>query len=287
VSSRRPTLSVIGGTPFIDGRSLFRGSSADLLTEFDKLQQAGGVHLVMTLNVDQLVCLEGSAAFRAAFDQSSIRTIDGWPVLQLSRILGAADVERLAGADLLPLCVQAASHFGWRVVLAGGADGVAERAVQRFRGRFPAADVWAQELPWSADGDSAATSEDASVARLQAIKPDIVFVCLGAPKQELWVESRREYLPDAIYIGAGAALDFAAGVQRRAPRLLQRVGLEWVWRLMFSPRRLWRRYLLRGPRFALIAVSSYKNKRHEPPGPPASTRSPRRSDSVAPTDPRA
>lgn len=94
------------------------------------------------------------------------------------------------------------------------------------------------------------------VEALASLEPDLVFVCLGSPKQDVWVSRWRAKLPPAVYIGAGAAVDFVAGTKRRAPRALQRLGLEWAFRLAQEPRRLARRYLVRGPAFAMVAVRS-------------------------------
>jgi N-acetylglucosaminyldiphosphoundecaprenol N-acetyl-beta-D-mannosaminyltransferase len=98
------------------------------------------------------------------------------------------------------------------------------------------------------------------VEGIKNFAPDIVFLCLGAPKQESWFMEWRDLLPDGVYIGAGAAVDFAAGVSTRAPAQLQRLGMEWVWRLAQEPKRLAKRYLIKGPRFLVIAARSIANR---------------------------
>jgi glycosyltransferase involved in cell wall biosynthesis len=97
------------------------------------------------------------------------------------------------------------------------------------------------------------------VARLRSLRPDIVFLCLGFPLQEAWWAHWRDRLPAAVYVGAGAAVDFAAGVRSRAPRAVQRLGMEWCWRLAQEPRRLAHRYLVRGPRFLVVAARSLRH----------------------------
>ena len=102
------------------------------------------------------------------------------------------------------------------------------------------------------------------IAQLRDVAPDIVFVCLGAPKQELWYLQWRDQLPPAVYIGAGAAVDFAADRVRRAPKLVQRIGAEWVWRLAQEPRRLAGRYLGKGPAFLFVIGRSLARRRGDP-----------------------
>ncbi len=90
---------------------------------------------------------------------------------------------------------------------------------------------------------------------------EVTFICLGSPKQELWFLENRHELPPGIYVGAGAAIDFAGGAKKRAPVLAQRIGMEWVWRLAQEPRRLARRYLVDGPKFIFVVVRSVVRRR--------------------------
>ena len=94
------------------------------------------------------------------------------------------------------------------------------------------------------------------IDRLAQLDPSLVYLCLGSPKQEAWFEHWRRELPAAVYVGAGAAVDFAAGARRRAPRALQMIGGEWTWRLVQEPRRMAGRYLGRGPRFLGVIARS-------------------------------
>ncbi|GAB2859368.1 hypothetical protein GCM10027026_06480 [Myroides odoratimimus subsp. xuanwuensis] len=244
------------GRLFLNAYPLFSSDSVALIEHFDSLLSQKRPALVVTANVDQLLDLERESATGQVYAGADLIVIDGQPVVQLARMLGAADVHRHTGADLLPMVAEHSATRGWRVSVLGGAPGVAERASAQLRERYPNSQVSAVEFPIVTGVEDEASLPVIEELTRQA--PDAVFVCLGAPKQELWFLHWRDRLPPAVYVGAGAAVDFAAGAVSRAPRVVQRVGGEWVWRLAQEPRRLAGRYLLKGPRFALVIARSMR-----------------------------
>jgi N-acetylglucosaminyldiphosphoundecaprenol N-acetyl-beta-D-mannosaminyltransferase len=137
------------------------------------------------------------------------------------------------------------------VYLLGGAPGVAAIAGEKLRSEFGVNIVGVDDSIVRVDHSD--TERRAITDRIAASRADLLLVALGAPKQELWIAQVRAELGATVAIGVGASLDFVAGTVRRAPKWMSDVGLEWTYRLMQEPRRLWRRYLLRGPRFLLIA----------------------------------
>jgi len=241
----------------LDGQELFTGSLDEAVARIVGLVATGGRHLVVTPNVDQVLNLSTDRAYREAFESASLRLIDGAPLVWLAGSLGASSVTRCTGADLLPVVVDTARLAELRVVLLGGDPAVSERAAQLMdRGTGL---VRAIGLPMlSSIEDERARG---SVDELALFDPDIVFLALGSPKQEAWYLHWRERLPDAVYIGSGAAADFAAGHKSRAPELVQAGGLEWVWRLLQEPRRLAGRYLVKGPRFLKVILDSHSSRR--------------------------
>jgi len=246
------------GSVRLAGRELFLGGARDLVEAIDALLPTREVHTIITPNVDQTLNLRTDLALGAAFDEASIRITDGFPLVVLGHRLGARRLERLTGADLLPLAAQVGAERGWRIALTGGGPGVAGHAAAVLRDRHDV-DVVAVDFPRIASVDD---PESLSVVEaLAELEPDLVFVCLGSPKQDVWVSRWRAKLPPAVYIGAGAAVDFVAGTKKRAPVLLQRLGLEWAFRLVQEPRRLAYRYLVRGPAFAVVAVRSLASAR--------------------------
>lgn len=237
------------------GREIFTGSHEELLERIDGMRQHRRPSLIVTSNVDQLIDLEESNASLAAYRAADLVVLDGMPLVFLARSLGADEVHRHTGADLLPLLTEVSAEREWRICIIGGGPGVAEVAAERLQERYPGSSV--TTVPFPMVSWVGAPEARMVITELTAAKPDIVFVCLGAPKQEQWFVQWRGELPPAVYIGAGAAVDFAAGVHQRAPRLAQQLGAEWLWRVAQEPQRLAARYLVKGPRFLLIVLRSW------------------------------
>jgi N-acetylglucosaminyldiphosphoundecaprenol N-acetyl-beta-D-mannosaminyltransferase len=199
--------------------------------------------LVMTCNVDHVVLRSKNSVFAEAYGSADIVTADGAPIVAFSRLLGRPLPERVTGADLVAALPSIAGPHGLRVALVGGADGVALKAAERLAGEAPGMPMPLALCP--AMGLQIDSIEDREIVReLQRFDPHIVVVCFGAPRQELWMHRHAADLPSAVLLGGGASLDFVVGIQRRAPRWVQRSGLEWVWRLSHDFRRLAHRYLV-------------------------------------------
>ena len=215
-----------------------------------RLVRDGRGGTVFTPNVDHVVQAEHDLAFREAYARTSLSLVDGTPVLWAARLLGTPLPEKLSGSDLFEPLVERAAQEQLRVVLLGGGPGVAELASRNLRERIPnlqVVDTLAPRL-----GLTATDEERACVERLQQARADLIFVCLGAPKQELFSDRNRQALAPAVLVGFGAAVDFAAGTVPRAPTWVSRAGLERAFRLGREPRRLAARYLLRDPEFLKI-----------------------------------
>lgn len=207
---------------------------------------------VVTPNVDHLMRYHRNPRFRAAYNSAMLHVADGMPLVVASRLLGSPLPQRVAGADLLPALCSMATREGFSVFLLGGHDGVAEEASRRLRARFPGLKIAGTHTPPAQFG-SDPRHGTAAVRAVNAARPDLLFVGLGSPKQELWVHQNWRRLNARIAVCCGAAIDYAAGARSRAPRWVQRFALEWAWRLLQEPRRLWRRYLVDDiPFFSLL-----------------------------------
>jgi exopolysaccharide biosynthesis WecB/TagA/CpsF family protein len=261
MSSQPVILERRGDRVLLAGQPLFTGNEAELLERMRALAASGHVSLVMTPNVDQTLDLTSSVSLRDAFNNADLRTMDGMPLVLLARLLGAKHAQRNTGADLLPILVSQSAARGWRIVVTGSSDVASTSAIHRLQEQFPGAMISAVGFPRIADVSDPASQS--VITQLERIKPDFVFVCLGAPKQEAWIRRWRDELPAAVYIGAGAAVDFAAGEVTRAPRAVQAMSMEWAWRLAREPRRLFHRYLVKGPRFLDVVISSLRNHASE------------------------
>ena len=209
--------------------------------------RAGGS--VYTPNVDHLVNAQDDPAFRAAYAAADLALVDGTPVLWLCRLLGMRLRERVSGADLVRPLMHLAASLGYRVYLLGSAPGVAQRAAAILADEAPGLQVVATSSP-HIDMSRPPEEREALRRELCRAQPDLVLVALGAPKAEKFSHECRQHMqpPAPVFVCVGAGLDFVAGVVRRSPVWMSRAGLEWLYRLLQEPRRLWRRYLVRGPR---------------------------------------
>ena len=213
-----------------------------------------GVHGVMESQRDE--------ELRRIHNRAGLVTPDGMPLVWLSRLQSFHHVERVYGPDLmLALCERSVAK-GYRHFFYGGAEGVPEQLASVLQKRFPGLQVAGTFSPpfrpLTADED------DRIVQMINAAAPDIVWVGLSTPKQERWMAGHRERLTAPVLIGVGAAFDFLTGRKPQAPRWMQRAGLEWLFRLLTEPRRLWRRYLYHNPRFVLLVLLQLLGLRHYP-----------------------
>lgn len=177
---------------------------------------------------------------------------DGMPLVWLAHFMGFKWVRRVYGPDFMLEFCRISEHAGLRHYLYGSTEAVIEKLAKELHRLFPALVICGAYSPPIQAVKDAANLED--VERIRASGADIVWVGLGTPKQELWMQANAPHLGHCILMGVGAAFDFHAKVKRQAPRWMQRCGLEWSFRLMSEPRRLGRRYCIGIPRlFFLLA----------------------------------
>lgn len=241
----------------IDVHPVTQRQAVQLVARF---AEEGGPSLVVTPNVDHVVQLRRDPRLRAAYRSARLRVCDGAPLVWLARLCGQPVPERVAGADLfVDVCGEAARRE-LKVFVVGGAPDVLARGMAAMQRRFPDLQLDGHSPPMRFEG----TEHDAEAQRrLAAADPDIVMVCLGAPRAEIWAAQQQQRHP-AVYLCVGAAIDFAAGARSRAPERLQRLGLEWLYRLAQEPGRLWRRYLVQDSVFLLISVRELLRCRMRP-----------------------
>jgi N-acetylglucosaminyldiphosphoundecaprenol N-acetyl-beta-D-mannosaminyltransferase len=222
---------------------------------------AGQGGRVTTLNLDQLRRASRDETFAARCRRASLRVADGMPLVWASRLQGTPLPQRVAGSDLIGSLCAGAAQRGRSVFLLGGAPGTAERAARVLAERAPGLRVAGVACP--APGFEASERELRALAdALRAARPDVVFVGLGAPKQDALAEQLAAALPAAWWVGVGISFSFVSGALPRAPVWMQRAGLEWLHRLETEPRRLSRRYLFEGIPFAcrLLATSALRRR---------------------------
>jgi N-acetylglucosaminyldiphosphoundecaprenol N-acetyl-beta-D-mannosaminyltransferase len=200
-----------------------------------------GVHGVMEA--------QGDAGFKQILNQAFLCTPDGMPMVWAGKLNGQREMSRVYGPDLMLEVCAWSETSGCRHFFYGGAEGVAEKLVEKLRARFPKLPVAGTFTPPFRALDPG--EEQALQEMIRAAKPDILWVGLSTPKQERFMA---EYLPKlevTLMVGVGAAFDFHSGRVKQAPYWMQRSGLEWFYRLCSEPRRLARRYLRNNPLFVL------------------------------------
>ncbi len=190
---------------------------------------------ICTLNPEYLIDARRDPDFAATLRRADLRVPDGIGILWAARLLGVPLRERVTGSDgIYQICQQAAIH-GWRVFFLGAAPGVAVRTTEILSRRYPGLQVAGA---YSGSPDLHAWPHIRSL--LWDAQPDLLFVAYGHPRQDFWIDRHRTELPATVALGIGGAFDFVAGVAKRAPNWLQRLGLEWLHRLIHQPWR-WRR----------------------------------------------
>jgi N-acetylglucosaminyldiphosphoundecaprenol N-acetyl-beta-D-mannosaminyltransferase len=217
---------------------------------------------IITPNVDILRRVTCDDEARRHLEASSLIVADGAPLIWASRLQGVPLPARVPGSDLIWSLTEAAAAHGRSVYLLGGEPGTAAQAATMLCHRFPHLTI-AGHLSPPFGFDTRPNQLDAVIADVVAAKPDLVHVGLGFPKQEQLIALLRPHLPGTWFLGCGAAIGFVAGVQRRAPRWMQRTGLEWTHRLIAEPQRLMGRYLVHDVPFAfrLLATSVRHGRR--------------------------
>lgn len=201
-----------------------------------------GLRLLVTANVDHIVTLTRSAAFRAAYRYAWLAVIDGTPVYLYARLRGLATPGRVTGADLFPAILARLQPARHRPFLICSSEASAAALRQKLAGLGFADPGAVVVAPMGFEHDAAYGRD--LLRTLRERKITHLFFGLGAPKSEIWMDQHRPELPDCYGLAFGAGLDFFAGTKRRAPPLLRRIGAEFLWRVATEPRRLFKRYFV-------------------------------------------
>lgn len=215
---------------------------------------------VVTPNAHHATLLADSPEFRRVYDEAWLSLVDGTPLLWASQLLGSPVPEKVSGSDLFPALCKAAAGTGLRIFLLGGRPGAAEGAARVLEARYPGLRIAGTHCP-PMGFERDAVEGPRAIAAVRAAEPHVLFVGLGAPKQEFWMYENRERLGVPVSIGVGVSFEFVAGMVPRAPKWMRKTGLEWAYRLGREPRRLWKRYLVTNPRFVGLVLRQYSRGR--------------------------
>lgn len=217
------------------------------VSEISSWIERGESHYVCVTGVHGVMEAQSDPILLRIHNESGLTTPDGMPMVWCSHRAGASHVERVYGPDLMLEILAVAARRGWTNFLYGGKEGVPELLRDRLQERFPDLQIVGTYSPPFRELTDSET--DDIVALINDAGPDLVWVGLSTPKQERWMAAMTDRLDANALLGVGAAFDIHAGLLPQAPPWMQRRGLEWFYRLMKEPRRLWRRYLKNNPRF--------------------------------------
>lgn len=215
-------------------------------------QRRGAPCYVITPNAQHIVLLDRDRRLREIYQRAGLIVPDGVSLLLAARIYGRSLHERVAGVDLFQALCERAAGLGLRVFLLGGRPGSAESAADTLKQRFPGLHAVSYCPPFGFEQSADTLAETA--AAIERAAPDLLFVALGAPKQEYWIYEHGLSLSVPVCVGVGGSFEMVAGIVQRAPELVQKIGCEWLYRLCVEPRRMWRRYLIGNLQFIAIVV---------------------------------
>lgn len=218
-------------------------SMEEVLFQIAVLIERNEPQFIVTPNVDHIVKLQKDEDFRKVYDAAALILADGVPLLWASKFLGNPLREKISGSDLFPAVACFSAQKGYKLFFLGGREGAADIARDVLVQEFPGLNVVGTYCPsfgFEHDDDENRKIID----KIRTVKPNILFVGLGAPKQEKWISKYYKELDVPVSIGIGVTFEFISGIVRRAPVWMQKSGLEWFWRLLMEPKKLWKRYLI-------------------------------------------
>lgn len=216
-------------------------TTSDTLRLIEQMIASRQSHYLVTANVDFVVQALSDVELRRILFDAHLVVADGMPLVWASRWLGNPLPERVTGSGMTPLLLAEAAAKGWRVFFLGGSEQSVARAAANTRAKHPQLQlVGAYSPPFK---PLVEMDHEDILRRLREARPDILLVAFGCPKQEKWLSMHYRAAGVPVGIGVGATIDFLAGTMKRAPVWMQKVGLEWLFRLLQEPRRLFRRYV--------------------------------------------
>ena len=218
--------------------------------------QEGGTHQHVVVNVDKIVKLQRDPELRQAVLSCDLINADGQPIVWASKFLQKPLKERVTGVDLFSSLIARCAERGHRPYLLGARPEIVERVVEVLKERHPAL-----EIAGYRNGYWKPEEEAEVVQGIKRTRPQILFVAMGSPKKEIFLNKWKAELQTPFVMGVGGTFDVVAGLVKRAPLWMQKCGLEWFFRLIQEPRRMWRRYLVEDMAFFGLVLREWRAQR--------------------------
>ena len=215
----------------------------EALDAIDRLIESGKKSYVVAINVDVVIKIEEDSYLKEIADNADIVLVDGKPLVWIANYYKRPVKEKVSGSDLVPLLCARAEEKQYSIYIIGGKEGIAEKAKKRLENLYPGiAIVATYSPPFDFEKDEAELNK--INRQITKVKPDIVIACFGCPKQEKWVYENYTKYDAKVSICAGATVDFLAGNISRAPKWMSDNGLEWLYRFLQEPKRMFKRYFI-------------------------------------------
>ena len=241
---------VLFGVP-IDNLTL-----AETLDRIDEMIRNGATHQHVVVNVDKIVKLQADEKLREAILSCDMINADGQPIVWASRLLQQPIKERVTGVDLFASLVERCAARGYRPFFLGAKQEIVARVVEILERRHSTLKI----AGWR-NGYWKPPEEEKVVEEIRQAKPDVLFVAMSSPKKEMFLNTWKQQLKVPFVMGVGGTFDVVAGQVKRAPRWMQRSGMEWLFRLAQEPRRMWRRYLVEDMAFFRLVWVEWRAQR--------------------------
>jgi N-acetylglucosaminyldiphosphoundecaprenol N-acetyl-beta-D-mannosaminyltransferase len=227
----------------------------ELISHIEEFIQEKNTRRIVLLNPHLFLVAKKFSDYMKYIKYSDLVVADGIGIVLTCLLLSGRIVRKITGTDFMPILAKTGAEKGWRFYFLGAKPGVAEKAAENFKKMFPNFNVVGIQ-----HGYFPIDEEKKVVEKIKKAKPDILIVCLGAYKQEMFIEKYQKEIGVPVAFGNGAAFDFWAGEVKRAPRWMQNIGLEWFWRLIQEPKRLWKRYLIGNTIFIFLVIEELIKK---------------------------
>lgn len=198
---------------------------------------------VITPNVDQIVRMEWDEYFKTICDNCELLLVDGHPLMWIAKAYGKPFKQKIPGSDLVPILCEEAAKKGYKVFFLGAAEGVAAKAAEILKKRYPGllvAGTYSPPIGFEKDKDELEKINN----MLFESEADMLFVGMGVPKQDIFIYENMNKYKIPMSFSIGGTIDFIAGTQKRAPKWVSRIGFEWFYRLLKDPKRMFKRYIV-------------------------------------------
>lgn len=215
----------------------------EALDDIEKMIRSKKKSYVVAVNVDVIMKIEQDEELKTITNEADMVLTDGKPLIWISKLKKAPIKEKISGSDLVPKLCELSDKKGYTIFILGGKDGIAEQAKKKLESQYKNIRIVGVYSPkFGFEDDKKELTKINSMINKK--KPDLLFVCLGCPKQEKWIYNHINEYDAKVSICAGATVDFLAGNMKRAPKWMSNCGLEWFYRFLQEPKRLFKRYFI-------------------------------------------